>query len=64
MLTQLDIWAQDTEEHDDALKDDADSDNSGSTSDEPPSNKSKLTSSGEVASKQTVLNSIAENLQM
>ena len=35
ILTQLDIWAQETKEHDDVLKDDADNDNSGATSDEP-----------------------------
>ena len=64
ILTQPDIWVQDTEDRDDASEDDGDIDNSGSTTDEPPSKKSKLTSSNEVASKQTVLNSIAEKMQM
>ena len=64
ILTRPDIWAQDTEERDDASEDDADNDSSRSTTEEPPSKKSKLTSSGEVASKQTVLNSIAEKMQM
>lgn len=64
ILTQPDIWVQDTEERDDASEDDGDIDNSGGTTDEPPSKKSKLTSSSEVASKQTVLNSIAEKMQM
>ena len=56
--------AQDTEEHDNASEDDADNDSSRSTTEEPPSKKSKLTSSGEVASKQSVLDSIAERMQM
>ena len=64
ILTRPDIWAQDTEEHDDASEDDADNDSSRSTTEEPPSKKSKLTSSGEVASKQSVLESIAEKMQM
>lgn len=64
ILTRPDIWAQDTEERDDASEDDADNDSSRSTTEEPPSKKSKLTSSGEVASKKTVLNSIAEKMQM
>ena len=64
ILTQPDIWVQDTEERDDASEDNGDIDNSGGTTDEPPSKKSKLTSSSEVASKQTVLNSIAEKMQM
>ena len=64
VLTQPDIWAQDTEERDDASEDNADNDSSRSTTEEPPSKTSKLTSSGEVASKQTVLNSIAEKMQM
>ena len=60
ILTRPDIWAQDTEERDDVSVDDADNDNT----EEPPSKKSKLTSSVEVANKQTVLNSIAEKMQM
>ena len=60
ILTQPNIWVQDTEERDDASEDDGDIDHSGSTTDEPPSKKSKLTPSSEVASKQRVLNSIAE----
>ena len=64
ILTQPNIWAQDTEEHDDASEANGDIDNSGGTTDEPPSKKSKLSSSSEVASKQTVLNSSAEKMQM
>lgn len=64
ILTRPNIWAQDTEERDDASEDDADNDSSRSTTEEPPSKKSKLICSGEVASKQTVLNSIAEKMQM
>ena len=70
ILTRPDIWAQDTEERDDTSADDADNDSSctgdadndssRSTAEEPPSKKSKLSSSGEMSSKQTVLNSIAE----
>ena len=60
ILTRPDIWAQDTEERDDASEDNADIDKSGGTTDERPSKKSKLTSSSEVASKQMVLYSIAE----
>ena len=66
ILTQPDIWVRETEEQeqDNASEDDADIDNSGDTTDESPSKKSKLTSSGEVASKPTVLNSMSEKLQM
>ena len=64
ILIQPDIWAQDTEERYDALEDDADIDNSDGTTDEPPSKKSKLTSPGEVTSKQTVLNIMAEKMQV
>ena len=64
ILTEPDIWVQDTEERDDASEDDEDIDNSGGTTDEPQSKKSKLTSPSEVASKQMVLNSIAEKMQM
>ena len=74
ILTRPDIWAQDTEERDDTSADDADNDSSctgdadndssRSTAEEPPRKKSKLSSSGEMASKQTVLNSIAEKMQM
>ena len=43
ILTQPDIWVQDTKERDDASEDDGDIDNSGSTTDEPlarwPANK-------------------------
>lgn len=64
ILTRPNIRAQDTEERDDASEDDADNDSSRSTTEEPSSKKLKLTSSGEVATKQTVLNSIAEKMQM
>ena len=64
VLTRPDTWAEGTEEGDDASEDDADKDSSRSTTEEPPSKKSKLTSSGEVASKQTVLKNIAEKMQM
>ena len=60
ILTRPDLWAQDTDERDDNSEDDADNDSSRSVTEEPPRKKSKLTSSGKVASKQTVLSSIAE----
>ena len=61
-LTRPNIWYQNTEEGNDASKDSADNKSSCSTTEEPPSKKTKLTSSGEVANKQTVLKNIAEKM--
>ena len=58
ILTRPDIWAQDTEEAEDASEDGADNDSSRSTTEEPPSKKLKLISSGEV------LKNIAEKMQI